>query len=88
MARNIIKMWYTGNWAQLPQAWRNQHGAGARDVDHVISSQAYQEGLVWRAIGTHPQGAKQPGFGTWALPPRIEIDDTLIPARGASKDPC
>lgn len=35
----------------------------------VISAQAYQEGLVWKAIGAHPQGAKQQGFGTWSSPP-------------------
>jgi hypothetical protein len=28
------------------------------------------EGLVWDAIGSHPQGAKQPGYASWALPPR------------------
>lgn len=34
-----------------------------------VSSKAYVEGFVWRAIGAHPMGAKQPGFGTWAFPP-------------------
>jgi len=70
LASNIIKMWYLGSWSQLPQAWRNQNGAKANDVDQVISAAAYAEGLIWRAIGSHPQGAKQPGFGSWALPPR------------------
>ena len=36
---------------------------------NIVSAKAYVEGLVWPAIGTHPRGAKQPGFGTWALPP-------------------
>lgn len=69
VARNIIKMWYLGTWSELPQAWRNANGAKANDLDHVISAEAYREGLIWRAIGSHPQGAKQPGFGSWALPP-------------------
>jgi hypothetical protein len=72
VARNVIKMWYLGSWYQLPRAWREAHGAHARDTDHVVSAEAYQEGLVWRAIGSHPPGAKQPGFGTWSQPPQPE----------------
>lgn len=53
--QDIISIWYTG---QMP----------APDGS-VISSRAYIEGLVWRAIAAHPMGAKQPGFGTWAFPP-------------------
>jgi hypothetical protein len=74
VARNVIKMWYLGNWYQLPRAWREAHGAHARDTDHVVSAAAYQEGLVWRAIGSHPPGAKQPGFGTWSQPPNLEAE--------------
>lgn len=55
MMRTIIEIWYTG---QMP----------APDGS-IISSRAYIEGLVWRAIAAHPMGAKQPGFGTWAFPP-------------------
>jgi hypothetical protein len=74
LARNLIKMWYLGNWYQLPRVWREAHGAHARDTDHVVSAAAYQEGLVWRAIGSHPPGAKQPGFGTWSQPPSLEAE--------------
>ncbi len=58
IARNIIKMWYLGQWDI--------------DAEHskVVSAEAYKQGLVWDAIGAHPQAAKQPGFGTWSLPPR------------------
>ncbi len=35
----------------------------------VISGQAYIQGLVWDAAQTHPPGAKQPGFGSWNMPP-------------------
>lgn len=53
-ARNLVKMWYLGQWSD----------------DHVVSGEAYQQGLVWDAIGAHPMAAKQQGFGTWSLPPR------------------
>jgi hypothetical protein len=75
VARNVIKMWYLGNWYQLPRAWRDAYGAHARDIDHVVSAAAYQEGLVWRAIGSHPPGAKHPGFGTWSQPPPSKRSD-------------
>lgn len=69
VARNIITMWYLGNWVQLPREWRNRYGAMALDFDRAISAKAYREGLVWPAAGTHPMGAKQPGFGSWSEPP-------------------
>jgi hypothetical protein len=69
LARNLTALWYTGQWNQLPADWRNVHGAWANDVTYVISPAAYAEGLVWKAMGTHPKAAKQPGFGSWALPP-------------------
>ena len=73
LARNVIRMWYIGSWAQLPPGWGDEHGSAAGDVSRVVSAAAYREGLLWRAVGTHPPGAKQPGFGTWANPPREEI---------------
>jgi hypothetical protein len=73
LAKNVIRMWYIGSWAQLPAGWGDHRGAPADDVTRVVSAAAYREGLLWRAIGTHPPGAKQPGFGTWANPPREEI---------------
>lgn len=69
IARNIIKMWYLGNWYELPADWyAAYHSTGNKRHDHVISSQAYQEGLAWRAMETKPMGAKWPGFGTWGEP--------------------
>ncbi|WP_435135544.1 hypothetical protein [Actinacidiphila sp. bgisy144] len=38
----------------------------------VVSPDAYTEGLLWRAIGAHPSGAKAPGYGSWATPPTFE----------------
>lgn len=70
IARNIIQLWYWGSWIELPPDWREQYGINDQDVTHFISAKGYQEGLVWKAMSTHPQGAKQGGFGSWSLPPR------------------
>jgi len=35
----------------------------------VLSTDSYKEALVWNVAGAHPPGAKQPGYGSWALPP-------------------
>ena len=62
---SILVLWYTGQWLQLPGPWRDRHGASPLDVDHILSPDAYVAGLMWDAIGAHPQGAKAPGFATW-----------------------
>ncbi len=72
IARNVTALWYLGMWNQLSADWRNVHGASANDVTFVVSPQSYTEGLVWKAIHTHPPAAKQPGYGSWALPPEEE----------------
>ena len=69
--RNLIVLWYTGQWLQLPAAWRDRHGASPLDVDHLVSPEAYAEGLVWPVIAAHPSGAKAPGFATWVAPPVV-----------------
>ena len=69
LARNLINLWYLGQWFQLPPDWRDVHGANANDRTAIVSAEAYTEGLVWPAIHSHPQGAKQPGYGSWSLPP-------------------
>ena len=74
VARNVVVLWYLGQWNQLPADWRDRHGADAVDQNGIISPEAYVQGLVWDAIGTHPQGAKQPGYGSWALPPK-QLED-------------
>jgi hypothetical protein len=72
-ARSLIVLWYTGQWVQLSGPWRDRHGASPLDVDDVISPESYAAGLMWDAIGAHPQGAKAPGFATWvAAPARID----------------
>lgn len=57
LARRLIKLWYLGEWD------------GADQNKKILSAESYKEGLVWQAIGAHPQGAKQQGFGAWAEPP-------------------
>jgi hypothetical protein len=69
IARNIIKLWYAGTWYELPSEWTESFGALANDGTFTASSQAYPEGLLWRAIGANPAGAKAPGYGSWAFAP-------------------
>jgi hypothetical protein len=69
IARNVIVLWYLGQWDQMPRAWRNRHGAAPADVARVASAAAFRAGLVWPAIGTHATGANAPGYGSWAAPP-------------------
>lgn len=73
LARSLIQLWYLGAWTPLPAEWRRAYGASRFDVMRIISAASYKEGLVWNAIGAHPMGAKQQGFGAWALdPPKRE----------------
>lgn len=52
ITKNIIRMWYLGNWGNM-----------------VVSPKAYTQGLIWGVAGTHPPGAKQPGYASWAIAP-------------------
>ncbi|OEK07793.1 hypothetical protein A8C32_14995 [Flavivirga aquatica] len=71
ITRNIIKMWFIGNWYQLPNIWRETYGAYEKDETFVVSAIAYTEGLLWPTIGSHPPGAKAPGYATWIDAPQI-----------------
>ncbi|OBU85984.1 hypothetical protein [Chromobacterium subtsugae] len=62
LAQNLINLWYLGQW--IPA---NQNLGLA--MQHNVSSEAYVQSLVWRAAQTHPPGARQPGFGSWAEKP-------------------
>jgi hypothetical protein len=83
VARNIIKLWYSGTWNKLPHSWSERFGPAPRDRTFVVSPSAYIEGLLWKAIGAHPAGAKAPGYGSWAAAPRIPDfeGDPAVPAR-------
>lgn len=71
VARALIKLWYSGTWFELSSAWTERFGPRPADTTFVVSPDAYVEGLLWKAIGAHPAGAKGPGFGSWAFPPKI-----------------
>jgi hypothetical protein len=73
VARNIIKLWYTANWYELPDQWETWYGADKENSHFIPSPQSYPEGLVWRAIGVNPPGAKGPGYGTWSEPPSVSL---------------
>ncbi|WP_053715040.1 hypothetical protein [Saccharothrix sp. NRRL B-16348] len=72
VARNVVKLWYAGMWYGLPPEWTDRYGARAAAETSTVTAASYQEGLLWRAIGANPAGAKAPGYGSWAQPPRIE----------------
>ena len=69
VTRNLVKLWYSGYWYQLPEEWRKRHGTSERDVTFAVSAESYTEGLLWKAVGSNPPGAKAPGYGTWGDPP-------------------
>jgi hypothetical protein len=73
IARNIIKLWYVGVWYELGRQWAEAFGVLENDGTFTASPQAYPEGLLWRAIGAKPPGARAPGYGSWAEPPRIPV---------------
>ena len=82
IARNIIKLWYSGTWYKLSAAWSERFGPAPGDHTFVVSPSSYIEGLLWKAIGAHPAGAKAPGYGSWAFPPRIpEFEGDPAPAK-------
>lgn len=70
VCRNIIQMWYMGNWYPLDETWTSNYITSTANVEKVLSPNAYIEGLVWKAMGRHTKGAKQPGFGTWHFAPQ------------------
>lgn len=70
VAKNIILLWYTGMWNQMPDIWRRANGASPKDVTHLPSGAAYRAGLQWAVAGAHPPGASHQGFASWALEPR------------------
>ena len=69
VARNMILLWYCGAWTPLPDDWRSTHGTSPLDTHRVVSPASYLAGLQWVAAGAHPVGARQQGYGAWAVPP-------------------
>jgi hypothetical protein len=73
IARNIIKLWYVSIWFELPSAWREAFGPLPNDRTFIPGAYSYTQGLLGPSVGAHVQGAKAPGYGTWADPPEIQI---------------
>ncbi|MEO6733629.1 MAG: hypothetical protein ABIN01_20570 [Ferruginibacter sp.] len=65
LAKRIILVWYTGMWNELG---KDEKGKPVL-IGTMISGDSYSEGLIWSAAETHPAGAKQPGYGSWAIAP-------------------
>jgi len=60
-ARAVMKLWYLAQWCVgLPPPLY---------AVFSVSPTAYTESLAWRAMGGHPQGARQQGFASWSNPP-------------------
>jgi len=79
-ARNVIKLWYSGVWFELPQEWADLHALPGANATFTPSPNSYPEGLLWYAIGANPPGARAPGYGSWAQPPRIPtVPSTAVP---------
>lgn len=72
IARNVIKLWYVGLWFALPPDWSEVYGARPLDTTFAPEAAGYPEGLLWKAIGANPPGARAPGYGSWAKPPLID----------------
>jgi len=65
-AKNLAQMWYLGTFIDYTDS--NPVVVFKRTT--VISAEAYRQSLVLVDSGSHPRGAKQPGYGSWALGPR------------------
>jgi hypothetical protein len=63
VAKNIMQLWYVGSIT-------NFNNADFSTNTWVISPEAYVNSLVWEAAGSHPAGAKYPGYGSWSLKPQ------------------
>jgi hypothetical protein len=73
VARNLILLWYCGTWTALPDDWRAAYGTSPLDTTRVQSAEAYLAGLQWVVAGAHPAGARQQGFGAWAVAPERTV---------------
>lgn len=62
LATSIINLWFTG-------LWFNKQGDSV-----VLSSESYQNGLMWDVIGAHVLGGKPYGYGNWGDKPTSAIN--------------
>ena len=79
VARNIIKLWYTSIWFELPTDWHAKYQTLHEDRSFIPFTYAYPEGLLGPAVGAHVQGAKPTGYGSWKSPPEpLEFEGDLL----------
>ncbi|MGC5562023.1 hypothetical protein ACPYPG_04160 [Streptomyces sp. FR-108] len=88
LARAITHLWYVGAWPGLPAPLSPDDGAWAPDAGpYMVSSRAYEQGLVWRAFGGKAPGTAAQAHGSWAdapseaAPPRGARDTESVIAR-------
>lgn len=82
IARAVTYLWYTGAWPRLAPAAHADLRREKANVEFVVASSAYVEGLVWRTFHGHPVGAKPPGYGTWRVqpPPLRTLAELIVDA--------
>lgn len=71
VAKRITKLWYLGTWFAIPSNSDALAAEAIHNKEHIPSSAAYREGLVWKAMGSHPRGAKPTGFASWTTAPDV-----------------
>lgn len=59
IAQSIVAMWYLGAWYKPGKPFPLQ----------IITSEAYTNGLVWKAMQSHPMGFSPFTFGYWSQQP-------------------
>lgn len=65
IAAQLIPEWnYSGLAQSIIMLWYTGNWNNS-----VVVADSYIQGLMWNAGHTHPPGAKQPGYGSWAIPP-------------------
>jgi hypothetical protein len=72
VARNLLILWYLGQWDPLPSWWYAEYGHQPPPESLpciIFKPECYTEGLVWPAAGAHPPGAKPFGYAVWTQPP-------------------
>lgn len=80
VGRNIIQLWYLGQWNQLNGKWCIKNRKQCNDCNHetfIPSGEAYVEGLAWDALAAHPMAGKQVGFAAWSFPPPTKPGSTF-----------
>jgi hypothetical protein len=75
VARAVLMMWYSGTWYGLSDVWVQACGQAEAGQTFTVRPSSYAEGLIWKNLGVNPAGAKAPGYGSWAEPPRIPDPD-------------